>query len=155
QTVETPALVMDERPVRQVLALLDRLRRDTGACILYTLKPAVQRDLLFWMRDQLDGFAASSLFEALWGREVLGAGKTLSITTPCYRDDQIVPIAGLCNHVVLNSLSQLARYRSRLKGRTSIGLRINPELSLVADARFDPCRPHSKLGTSMAAVHEA
>jgi carboxynorspermidine decarboxylase len=154
QEVETPALVMDERPVRQALAVLDRLRRDTGARILYTLKPSVHRDLLVWMRDRVDGFAASSLFEAMWGREVLGPGKAISITTPCYREDQIDPIAGLCDHVVLNSLPQFERFRSRLNGRTSIGLRINPELSVVSDARYDPCRPHSKLGTPMASVRE-
>ena len=30
--------------------------------------------------------------------------------------------------------------------KASTGLRVNPELSFVKDARYDPCRAHSKLG---------
>lgn len=31
----------------------------------------------------------------------------------------------------------------------SPGLRVNPKLSFAADRRFDPCRPHSKLGVDI------
>src|SRR6478672_10260212 len=126
QAVETPAFVIDERAVRQALAAVDRIRRETGARLLYALKPLAHREVLDWMRDHVDGFAASSLFEARLAREVLGPGKTLSITTPCFRDDEIDRIAGLCDHVVLNSLPQWQRFRARLAGRASVGLRVNP-----------------------------
>jgi carboxynorspermidine decarboxylase len=33
--------------------------------------------------------------------------------------------------------------------QSSIGVRINPKLSFLHDQRFDPCRPHSKLGVDI------
>jgi carboxynorspermidine decarboxylase len=155
QAVETPAFVIDERPVRAALATVDRIRRETGARVLYALKPLAHRDLLSWMRDHVDGFAASSLYEARLAREVLGPGKTVSITTPCFRDNEIEAIAGLCDHVVLNSLSQWRWFRSRFVGHSSVGLRVNPGMSFIADERYNPCRPHSKLGAPLAAMTEA
>jgi carboxynorspermidine decarboxylase len=153
-TVETPAFVMEECAVRAALAVVDRIRRETAVRVLYALKPSVYPDLLTWIRDGVDGFAASSLYEAMVARQVLGDGKLLSITTPGYRDDQIECIARLCDHVVLNSLPQWERFRCCLRGLTSVGLRINPGLSLVADERFDPCRPQSKLGAPIADIRQ-
>jgi carboxynorspermidine decarboxylase len=155
EAVETPAFVIDERPVRAALATVERIRREIGARVLYALKPLAHRDVLGWMRDHVDGFAASSLYEARFARAVLGPGKTVSITTPCFREDEIDSIAALCDHLVLNSLSQWQRFRSRLAGRTSVGLRVNPGLSFIADERYDPCRSHSKLGVPVAALAEA
>jgi carboxynorspermidine decarboxylase len=154
QAVDTPAFVIDERAVRKALATVDRIRRETGARVLYALKPLAHRETLGWMRDDLDGFAASSLFEATLAREVLGPEKTLSITTPCFRDSDIDLIADLCDHVVLNSLSQWERFRARLSGRAGVGLRVNPGLSYIADERYNPCRPHSKLGVPIASLAE-
>jgi carboxynorspermidine decarboxylase len=152
EAVETPSFVVDERVVRKALAAVDPVRRETGARILYALKPLAHRDVLEWMREHLDGVAASSLFEAKLAREVLGSRKIVSVTTPCFRDDELEPLAELCDHVVLNSLSQWERFRSRLRGRASIGLRVNPGLSFVEDARYDPCRRHSKLGAPLATL---
>ncbi|MGZ5031300.1 MAG: carboxynorspermidine decarboxylase, partial [Methylobacter sp.] len=35
------------------------------------------------------------------------------------------------------------------QAQSSIGLRINPKLSFLNDDRFNPCRPHSKLGVDI------
>jgi carboxynorspermidine decarboxylase len=67
------------------------------------------------------------------------------ITTPGFRPNEIPRLNELCDYVALNSLSQLARFASEL-ALPSVGIRVNPELSLVKDARYDPCRSHSKLG---------
>ena len=45
-----------------------------------------------------------------------------------------------------------------LRGRTNCGIRVNPQLSFADDCRYDPCRPHSKLGVpldALAEVHRA
>jgi carboxynorspermidine decarboxylase len=63
-------------------------------------------------------------------------------------------IGDLCDHVSFNSLSQFERFTFLLGARTSIGLRINPQLSFLDDPRYDPCRPHSKLGVPLPQVVE-
>ena len=40
-------------------------------------------------------------------------------------------------------------------GRARVGLRINPQRSFLDDPRYDPCRPHSKLGAPLPQVVEA
>jgi carboxynorspermidine decarboxylase len=150
--VETPAFVLDERAVRRALARVEDIRQETGARVLYALKPLAQREVLGWMRGHTDGFAASSLFEVRLAREVLGDEGIVAMTTPGFREAEIERLAELCDHVALNSLSQWGRFRSRMRGRTSIGLRVNPGLSFVEDARYDPCRPQSKLGIPIAAL---
>jgi carboxynorspermidine decarboxylase len=150
--VETPAWVLEDDAVRGALAAVERVRRRTGARVLYAMKPLARREVLGWMRGGVDGFAARSLFEATLAREVLGNHGIVSMTTPGFREGEVERVGELCDHVALNSLSQWGRFRSRLRGRTSVGLRVNPGLSFVEDARYDPCRPHSKLGVPIATL---
>ena len=57
----------------------------------------------------VDGFAASSLFEARLAREVIGdAGRSTS-RRPGLRDGELPELGELCDHVTFNSLSQLRR----------------------------------------------
>jgi carboxynorspermidine decarboxylase len=46
-------------------------------------------------------------------------------------------------------LNQFQRYGETAQAQSSIGLRVNPKLSFLQDARFDPCRQHSKLGVAL------
>jgi len=65
------------------------------------------------------------------------------------RAEDAEALAGTCDVVVLNSLSQWERFRCAFSGRVSIGLRVNPQRSFVDDERYDPCRPGSKLGVPL------
>lgn len=162
--LETPAFVYDERAVGQLLEYGQQLRADTGCRALYSLKPLPLPDLLARMLPKLDGFAASSLFEARLAREVMdgraaeGGGltgqKSLHLTTPGLRPAEVAEIGELCDYLSFNSLSQGQRHRAELAGRVSCGLRVNPGLSFLEDERYDPCRPDSKLGAPLAKVAE-
>ena len=55
----------------------------------------------------------------------------------------------MCDFVSFNSLGQWDRYRDRIKDMASCGLRVNPQMSFADDERYDPCRPHSKLGVPL------
>lgn len=159
---ETPAFVYDERAVEQLLGYGQQLRADTGCRVLYSLKPLPLPDLLGMMLPKLDGFAASSLFEARLAREVMdgraaeGGGltgqKSLHLTTPGLRPAEVAEIGELCDYLSFNSLSQGQRHRAELAGRVSCGLRVNPGLSFLEDERYDPCRPDSKLGAPLESV---
>lgn len=158
--LETPAFVYDEAAVRRSLGYAAAVRAAAGCQVLYSLKPLPFPPLLKLMMPYLDGFAASSLFEARLARLALdmtrdgGGIKSLHLTTPGLRPDDAAAVGELCDYLAFNSLSQWRRYRDTLTGRVSCGLRINPRLSFLEDERYDPCRPDSKLGAPLETVAE-
>jgi carboxynorspermidine decarboxylase len=144
--VETPAFLIDERRVVRELKTAARLRDDCGFKLLYALKPLTFEFVLDLMTSWVDGFATSSLFESRLARGVIGKKGTVHVTTPGFRPAELRELGQLCDSVAFNSLSQLRRLAGELEGTDQIGLRVNPQLSLVDDPRYDPCRRHSKLG---------
>ncbi len=150
ESVETPAFVLDERRLRRDLKAAARLRDHCGFKLLYALKPLTCDFVLELMLGTVDGFAASSLFEARLARDVLGAKGAVALTTPGLREAELSELGEICDHVAFNSLAQLRRMGKFLGKPGQIGLRINPELSLVADERYDPCRESSKLGVPLS-----
>jgi carboxynorspermidine decarboxylase len=147
--VETPAFVLDEGEILRALRGVAGVREACGCKVLYALKPLCQVDCLRWMAPRLDGFATSSLFEARLAREVVAEGGTVHITTPGFRPDEMAEVGRLCDHVAFNSLTQLRRFRDALPPCGGLGLRVNPQLPLVDDDRYNPCRRHSKLGVPL------
>ncbi|MGX2042000.1 carboxynorspermidine decarboxylase [Methylocaldum sp. MU1018] len=150
---ETPAFVYDEARIVHALDLLDRVRRACGLRVLYSVKAFPFAEALRLILSRADGFSVSSLFEARLASEIVETGGhrprrkgSLHITTPGLRANEIEEIAARCDFISFNSLEQLERLGPRAAGRASTGLRINPQLSFLGDGRYDPCRPHSKLG---------
>ena len=149
RSVLTPALVLDEHQIRRDLEAALLLRDQCGCKLLYALKPLSCEFVLEWMVGKVDGFAVSSLFESRLAREVLDSRGTVHLTSPGLRDDELFELAELCDFISFNSLSQLCRSCGPLEKPGQIGLRLNPQLSLVADDRYNPCRPLSKLGVPL------
>jgi carboxynorspermidine decarboxylase len=148
--VETPAFVIDERRLVRDLRAAAKLRDACGFKLLYALKPLTLEFVLELMTGWVDGFATSSLFESRLARGVIGDRGTVHVTTPGLRPGELRELGRLCDTVAFNSLSQLRRLSGELNGSAQVGLRVNPQLSLVDDARYDPCRRHSKLGVPVA-----
>ena len=147
-SIDSPAFVYDEAVIRDLLALGDTLRRDAGCRLLFAIKSFSFVDALKLMAPRLDGFAVSSPFEARLARAA-AADSSIHITTPGMRPDEMYEIADLCDYVSFNSLTHWDRYKDRVKDRAGCGIRVNPQLSFADDRRYDPCRPHSKLGTPL------
>jgi len=150
---ETPAFVYDEGRIIHTLDLLDRVRETCGLRILYSVKAFPFAGALRLILPRVDGFSVSSLFETRLASEIVETSShplhrngSLHITTPGLRANEIEEIAERCDFVSFNSLEQFERLGPRVVERARIGLRINPRLSFLADNRYDPCRPHSKLG---------
>lgn len=148
-SIETPAFVYDEKKMMDTLHAVRTCLCKFDSRVLFPLKCFAVRDALALMVSHVDGFSASSLFEAKLAREILGNNKRVHMTTPGIRPDEIDRILELCDFVSFNSLSQWKRYRGKIAGRAHPGLRVNPELSFVRDDRYNPCRKHSKLGISL------
>ena len=147
--ISTPAFVYDEAVIDSLLSYTDTLRQDERCRVLFAIKAFSFLDTLRLMAPRLDGFAVSSPFEARLARSANSNGGTIHITTPGIRRDEVDEIGDLCDFVAFNSLTQWDLYRDRIKDKASCGLRVNPQLSFLDDKRFDPCRPHSKLGVPL------
>lgn len=152
--VETPAFVLSEQAIMAALLQVAAVQREAGCKLLYALKPLSHVDALRWMVGHVDGMAASSLYEARLAREVLGDQGTVSITSPGLRLEESEELASYCDHIVCNSLPQYQRFQRAVGNKSSLGLRVNPQLSFITDARYDPCHAGSKLGMPLAQLVE-
>ena len=152
--IDTPAFVYDTRVLRRLLTYTDGLRQASGCKVLFSLKPFAYVDALALMAPHLDGFAASSLFEARLASQVLLGHGSLHLTTPGMRPDGVGEIASLCDFVSFNSLSQYRMHGEAVSRSASCGLRVNPQMSFVDDERYDPCRANSKLGVPLELLVE-
>jgi carboxynorspermidine decarboxylase len=150
--VETPAYVISETRLRENLGVLRRVKEQTGCRILLALKGFAMPSVFPLIRGTLDGVCASSPHEARLGSEEFGG--EIHAFAPAYTDRDIDELAGLCHHLVFNSLAQWERFRSRLPGSIACGLRINPECSTGSTPLYDPCAPGSRLGIRRADLGE-
>jgi len=152
--VHSPAFVYDERTILESLQILEPIRSKSDCKILFSLKSFAVADALLFMLPLIDGFSASSLFEAKLARNVLGNQKSVHITTPGFRPDEIPIISELCDYISFNSMSQWERYHKEISSKASCGIRINPELAFIKDDRYNPCRKGSKLGVPLCKLSE-
>ena len=148
-SLETPAFVYDEEATVQRCQYVRGVADRAGCHLLYSLKPLTLVDVLKLISPYVDGFSVSSLFEAALVRGVAERERTVHLTTPGLRSDEMARIGQLCDYVSFNSIPQWQRLKNDLGERVNCGLRINPQRSFVSDARYDPCRQHSKLGVSI------
>ena len=150
--LRTPAFVCLEGRLLENCKSLRRIADAVHARPLYALKALTLPPLLPSMAEVLDGFSASSLFEARLAREFGDTRTTVHFTAPAIRPNELEPLSELCDFISLNSLGQLRRYGEALERRVELGLRINPELSFVGDPRYDPCASPSRLGATLDSI---
>ena len=146
---DTPAFVYDEGCLAQSASAIAAVAEKGNCRLLYALKSFASADVLQALVAHVDGFATSSLYEARLARDLIGARGTIHITTPGLRPDEIGTIVETCDYITFNSLSQWERFRGIALGRSQCGIRVNPQLALVKDDRYNPCRPQSKLGVPL------
>jgi carboxynorspermidine decarboxylase len=147
QRLSTPALVLDENEILASLESLAELRQKSGCKLLYSIKSLPFTAVLALAKPYVDGFSVSSLFEARLASEILAGSGSVHLTTPGIRPDELAKLSQYCSHISFNSLHQYQRFAEATD--CSVGLRVNPKLSFVADDRYNPCRQHSKLGTDI------
>ncbi|PKB73046.1 MAG: hypothetical protein BZY75_03865 [SAR202 cluster bacterium Io17-Chloro-G7] len=169
-SIATPAFVYEEEFITKRCEHLRRIADETGCKLLYTLKALTLPWVLELISPHVQGFSASSLFEAITARNVLShsgythngftqdglAGRgTVHLTTPGLRPDEVGKISEYCDYLSFNSVSQWLRNKDELSGKLEIGLRVNPEVSFLDDPRYDPCRAYSKLGAPITSIKKA
>jgi carboxynorspermidine decarboxylase len=150
----TPAFVYDENKILLKINSLNEMSSRRLYLLLFAIKSFSTIDLLKFLVPYVDGFSASSLFEARLARDVLGPKKHIHLTSPILKTDEMNFIGLMCNYISFNSLNQWEVHYKHLGENINCGLRINPQLSFVNDDRYNPSRKYSKLGVPLNILKE-
>ena len=152
QELPTPCYVLDEKVLKQNGEILSEVQEHTGCRILLAQKAFSNFDLYPALAPYLAGTEASGLYEARLGREEM-PDKEVHVFSTAYRAKDMDAIFNYADHVVFNSIGQLAVFGPVTKSSgLSVGLRINPEFSTqeASHSIYDPCATGSRLGVTRA-----
>lgn len=149
----SPCYVLDEELLDRNLAIIDRVRRESGAEIIVALKACAMWSIFPELARHSDGATASSAAEARLVFEEFG--RPAHTYAPVYTDRNIEEILRCSDHITFNSVAQFERFgpMALLRG-ISCGLRINPQYSPVETDLYNPCVPGSRLGVTADELKE-
>lgn len=139
--------MISEKKLVANLEIAKRLKDISGVKLVLALKCFSTWGVFDIIKPYLDGTTSSGPFEVRLGYETFG-GETHAYSVG-YSEDDVKEVAGICNKIIFNSLSQLAAYRHIVEGRASLGLRLNPGVSCARQDLADPARKYSRLGVQM------
>ncbi len=145
--IPSPCYVMEEKLLRNNLALIKRVKEEAGVNIILAFKAFALWKSFPIVREYIPYSTASSKFEAQLAFEEMGS--PAHTYSPAYTEADFPAILKYSSHVTFNSLSQFDRFYPLVKadGRgISCGLRINPEFSDVETDLYNPCAPGSRMG---------
>ena len=142
--IQTPAYVCEEILLEQNLALLKDVADRSGATILLALKGFAFKALAPLVDKYLSGCTCSGLHEAKFAREYFKG--TIHTYSPAYKEEDIDEVIALSDHLIFNSFNQWEKYKAKAMGKTSCGLRVNPEVSSSPVDLYNPCGLYSRLG---------
>ena len=147
----TPCYVVDEAALRRNGEILAGVAARTGCKILLAQKAFSNFAVYPLLAGYLAGTEASGLYEARLGAEEM-PGKEVHVFCAAYRAEEFSELLQYADHIVFNSLNQLAKFGPAAKAAgKSVGLRVNPECSTQeGHAIYDPCAPGSRLGVTRA-----
>lgn len=145
--IPSPCYVMEERLLRENLALIRSVKERAGVNIIMAFKAFALWKSFPIIREYIPYSTASSIYEAQLAWEEMGS---LAHTySPAYTESDFPTILKYSSHVTFNSLSQFERFYPMVKAagnKVSCGLRINPEYSVVETDLYNPTAPGSRMG---------
>ena len=82
-SLDTPCYVFSKRKIQQNCENASQIIRPSGTVFLYSMKSLEVSHVLNVIKEYVDGFAVSSLFEAKLARDILGKSNGhVHLTTP-------------------------------------------------------------------------
>lgn len=151
--IPSPCYVLDESLLAGNLKLIAEAGRRADVDIILAFKGFAMWGVFPLIQPFIQGVSASSIHEARLAHEEMN---TWTHTySPVYTDKDFDRILKYSSHITFNSLAQYSRFRERVRRYerpVSMGLRINPELSQVGTALYNPCSPGSRLGLTAARI---
>ncbi|MEA1893197.1 MAG: carboxynorspermidine decarboxylase [Campylobacterota bacterium] len=155
ESLQTPYYICYEELLENNLKQLDFIQKESGAKIILALKGFAMWGTFPLVSRYLYGCTASGLYEAKLAYETFS--KEVHTYSPAFKDEDIVEISEISDHIVFNSPNQLFKYIDIVKKtdpHVSISLRINPEYSASPKEIYNPCGIYSRLGTTLVNFDE-
>ena len=150
--MKTPRYIIDEAALERNLKILKSVSDRAGVRILLAQKAFSCAAVYPLCAKYLAGTTASSLFEARHGHDNFG-GET-HVFAPAFIPEEMDELLGLVDYIVFNSPRQVALYGEKARAAgVSVGLRVNPEVSVATTPAYDPCRPNSRLGSTRTTLN--
>lgn len=140
----SPAYICELPLLEKNLKLLKSVQDEAGVKILLALKGFALWSTFELCKQYLKGCCASGLNEALLAHEKFGG--EVHTYSPAFKESEFDEIVSISHHVVFNSFAQWQKFKNKTIGKTSAGLRVNPEYSSVEVDLYNPCGPFSRLG---------
>ena len=144
ERIKTPVYICEEDLLEQNLKLLHKVSEQSGATILLALKGFAFKALAPLVDTYLSGCTCSGLHEAKFAKEYFKG--TIHTYSPAYKEEDIDEVIALSEHLIFNSFNQWEKYKTKAIGKTSCGLRVNPEVSSSPVDLYNPCGLYSRLG---------
>ena len=144
--MNAPIYIIEEKRLRRNLRLIADVARQADVEIILAFKAFALWKTFPVFRESISSTTASSLSEARLALEEFGA--KAHTYSPAYTDNEIDQIVACSSHLTFNSLSQYNRFHERVRGKASIGLRVNPEYSEVGTLLYNPCAPGTRFGVT-------
>ena len=150
-----PRYIIDEAKLEANLQVLASVRERAGVKILLAQKAFSCFELYPLVAKYLDGATASGLFEARLAHEEM-PGKENHVFAPAFRAEDMPELLAIVNHIVFNSPRQVEKFGAMARAAgVSVGLRVNPEVSVATTPAYDPCRVGSRLGVTREGLDAA
>ncbi|MDR3267128.1 MAG: carboxynorspermidine decarboxylase, partial [Tannerella sp.] len=145
--ITTPSYIIEEELLRNNLQLIKSVGERAGVEIILAFKAFSLWKTFPIFKEYGFKSTASSVNEAQMALEEMDC---LAHTyTPTYTKENFPVFMKYSSHITFNSLSQFERFHPctlQALRHISCGLRINPEVSVVATDLYNPAAPGSRLG---------
>lgn len=148
----TPMYIIEEKKLRRNLQLIADVAKAADVEIILAFKAFALWKTFPIFREYINSTTASSLSEARLALEEFGS--KAHTYSPAYTDDEFDEIVRCSSHLTFNSLSQYERFRDRVVGKASIGIRVNPEYSEVGTMLYNPCASGTRFGVTSEKLPE-
>ena len=140
----SPCFVIKKKKLEANLSIFTKLQEKTNIVWLYTLKCFHEQEGLTHIANALSGFSIGNLNELSIAKK--SSSKYLHSYSPAYNESEVLSLAKASSTMSFNSLTQWNRYKKECATHTSLGLRINPKLSLKQPAYCDASSQNSRFG---------
>ena len=141
--MKTPYFIMHQSKLKQNLAKLEEIEKQSKVEIFYTIKSFNQASVLPLIASRLSGMSIGNINELKMAQNANAKG--IHLYAPAYKREDLEQIVDKVSTLSFNSLSQWESLHDfPITG--SMGLRINPRLHLPIPDHCNPNLDYSRLG---------
>lgn len=149
--IPTPCYVVYEDRLRRNLEIIRNVEQRANVKIIMAFKANALWKTFPVISEYVESSTASSLNEMKLSLEFLG--KDVHTYCPVYTEETFPEFLKGSSHITFNSLSQFYKFREEVKKynesssqKVSLGLRVNPQCSVIDTDIYNPCLPGSRFG---------